>query len=95
MGLDQLDAGVYAWLQLPGGRGRANAGAVVDADGVTVVDALMTPDQYEPFAATVESLGLPVRRLVRIRVGPIRLGRLPPGEVRELEPDEVRALMRT
>jgi cyclase len=64
MGLDQLDAGVYAWLQLPGGRGRANAGAVVDADGVTVIDALMTPDQYGPFAAAVEGLGLPVRRLV-------------------------------
>lgn len=64
MGLDALDAGVYAWLQLPGGRGRANAGAVVDPDGVTVIDALMTPDQFEPFAAAVESLGLPVRRLV-------------------------------
>ncbi len=64
MGLDQLDAGVHAWLQLPGGRGRANAGVVVDADGVTVVDALMTPDQYEPFAAAVEAIGMPIRRLV-------------------------------
>jgi len=62
--LDLLDAGVYAWLQLPGGRGRPNAGAVVDADGVTVIDTLMTPDQYEPFAAAVEGLGLPVRRAV-------------------------------
>jgi glyoxylase-like metal-dependent hydrolase (beta-lactamase superfamily II) len=60
--LDLLDAGVYAWLQVPGGRGRPNAGAVVDADGVTVIDTLMTPDQYEPFAGAVEELGLPVRR---------------------------------
>ena len=62
--LDLLVPGVYAWLQSPAGRGRANAGAIVDADGVTVVDALATPDQYEPFAAAVEALGLPVRRLV-------------------------------
>ncbi|HEY8524767.1 MAG TPA: MBL fold metallo-hydrolase [Acidimicrobiales bacterium] len=62
--LAQLDAGVYAWLQLPGGRGRANAGAIVDADGVTVVDCLMTPDQYEPFAHAIEAFGLPIRRLV-------------------------------
>jgi glyoxylase-like metal-dependent hydrolase (beta-lactamase superfamily II) len=62
--LDLLDAGIYAWLQVPGGRGRPNAGAVVDADGVTVVDTLMTPDQYEPFADAVEELGLPVRRVV-------------------------------
>ena len=37
---------------------------VVDTDGVTVVDALATPQQYEPFAAAAESLGLPIRRLV-------------------------------
>jgi cyclase len=64
MPLDLLVPGVYAWLQLPGGRGRANAGAVVDTDGVTVVDALAAPAQYEPLAAAVEALGLPVRRLV-------------------------------
>jgi 23S rRNA pseudouridine2605 synthase len=40
----------------------------------------------------LEAVGLPVRRLVRTRVGPIRLGRLPPGEVRELTPSEIRAL---
>jgi cyclase len=62
--LDLLDAGVYAWLQVRGGRGRPNAGAVVDSDGVTVIDTLMTPDQYEPFAGAVEELGLPVRRAV-------------------------------
>jgi 16S rRNA U516 pseudouridylate synthase RsuA-like enzyme len=38
------------------------------------------------------ALDLSVRRLVRIRVGPVRLDRLRPGEVRELEPDEVRRL---
>ena len=42
----------------------------------------------------LEAVGLPVLRLVRTRVGPIRLGRLPAGEVRELDPDEVRELYR-
>jgi pseudouridine synthase len=42
----------------------------------------------------LDSVGLPVRRLVRLRVGPLRLGRLAPGEVRELTPEEVRALYR-
>jgi 23S rRNA pseudouridine2605 synthase len=37
-------------------------------------------------------VGLPVLRLVRVRVGPIRLGRMTPGEVRPLTSDEVRAL---
>jgi glyoxylase-like metal-dependent hydrolase (beta-lactamase superfamily II) len=62
--LDLLDTGVYAWFQSPGERGRPNAGVVVDADGVTLIDTLMTPDQYEPFAAAVEQLGPPVRRAV-------------------------------
>ena len=64
MPLELLDAGVLAWLQLPPRRGRPNAGVVVDADGITLVDTLMTPDQYEPLAAAVEELGLPIRRLV-------------------------------
>jgi 16S rRNA U516 pseudouridylate synthase RsuA-like enzyme len=42
----------------------------------------------------LEAVGLPVRRLVRTRVGPVRLGRLKPGDLRDLEPPEVRALYR-
>jgi 23S rRNA pseudouridine2605 synthase len=42
----------------------------------------------------LDAIGLPVRRLVRVRVGPIRLGRLRPGDVEELEPEDVRALYR-
>lgn len=42
----------------------------------------------------LDAVGLPVRRLVRVRVGPVRLGRLPPGEVRELAVGEVRSLWR-
>jgi 23S rRNA pseudouridine2605 synthase len=38
------------------------------------------------------AVGAPVRRLVRVRIGPIRLGDLAPGEVRALTPAEVRRL---
>ncbi len=39
-----------------------------------------------------EAVGHPVRRLVRTRVGPVRIGTLAPGQWRALAPGEVRAL---
>jgi len=39
-----------------------------------------------------EAVGHPVRRLVRVRFGPLELGSLRTGGVRELTPDEVNAL---
>lgn len=39
-------------------------------------------------------VGHPVQRLVRVRVGPVRLGALKPGESRPLEPAEIAALYR-
>jgi glyoxylase-like metal-dependent hydrolase (beta-lactamase superfamily II) len=44
--------------------GRANAGVVVDEDGITLVDTLMTPSQWEPFGEAVDALGPPIRRVV-------------------------------
>ena len=40
------------------------------------------------------SVGFPVRRLIRVRIGPVKLARLPPGGVRPLEPREVSELYR-
>jgi hypothetical protein len=54
---------VYAWMQEPAGLGHPNAGAIVDDDGVTVVDTLMLPSQSDAFAASITDLGL-VRRVV-------------------------------
>src|SRR3954470_13068178 len=62
--LDQIADGVYAWLQPGGESGVSNAGAVVDDDGITVIDTLMVRSQWEPFAAAVEALGLPIRRTI-------------------------------
>jgi len=41
-----------------------------------------------------EAVGHPVRRLVRTRIGPLRIGSLRPGEWRELTAHEVRAVER-
>ncbi len=60
--LTELGDGIYAWLQPGGESGVANAGVVVDDDGITVIDTLMVRSQWEPFAAAVGALGLPVRR---------------------------------
>jgi 23S rRNA pseudouridine2605 synthase len=42
----------------------------------------------------LEAVGLQVERLVRVRLGPLRLGELQPGQGRWLDPEEVRALQR-
>lgn len=63
-GLTVLAQGVLAWLAPEPGHGRPNAGVVVDGDGITVIDTLMVPSQWEPFAAAVEAFELPIRRVV-------------------------------
>ncbi|WP_038058347.1 pseudouridine synthase [Thermus amyloliquefaciens] len=42
----------------------------------------------------LQAVGYPVKRLLRLQVGPIRLGRLPPGKWRQLSQEEVEALLR-
>jgi cyclase len=62
--LEPLGDGVYAWIQPGGGSGVSNAGVVVDADGLTVIDTLMVRSQWEPFAAAVAELERPVKRVL-------------------------------
>ena len=62
--LVELATGVYAWLQEPPSHDRTNVGVILDDDGITVVDTLMTPSQTEPLVATLDGFGLPVRRAV-------------------------------
>lgn len=44
---------------------------------------------------SLAALGHPVLRLVRVRMGPLRLGDLAPGKARRLRPEERRALLRS
>lgn len=61
--LSTIAPGVAAWLG-EGGFGRPNAGVVVDADGLTLVDTLMVASQWEPFGDALDALGRPVPRVV-------------------------------
>ena len=62
--LQELAPGVWAWWQHPSGHGRANAGIVVEDDGATVIDTLLTPSQAQPLHDAIEAFGQPVRRAV-------------------------------
>jgi 23S rRNA pseudouridine2605 synthase len=82
-------------VELEDGPARALSARVQGrAGGRGAVRVVMGEGRKREVRRLLAAVGLPVRRLVRVRVGPVRLGRLPPGEVRELEPEEVRALFR-
>jgi 23S rRNA pseudouridine2605 synthase len=68
-----------------------SAGGARGRGGVRLV---MVEGRKREVRRMLDAIGLPVRRLVRVRVGPIRLGRLRPGDVEELAPEDVRALYR-
>jgi 23S rRNA pseudouridine2605 synthase len=82
-------------VELEDGVARArSARAVAGSGGRTAVRLVMTEGRKREVRRMLVAVGHPVRRLIRVRIGPIRLGRLPAGEVRELDDDEVRALMK-
>jgi 23S rRNA pseudouridine2605 synthase len=67
---------------------------VARTGGRGAVRLVVTEGRKREVRRMLAAVGLPVRRLVRVRFGPIRLGRMPAGETRELLPAEVRALYR-
>ena len=82
-------------VELNDGTARAvdarSAGGAAGRGGVRLV---MVEGRKREVRRMLDAVELPVRRLVRVRVGPIRLGKLRAGDVRELEPEDVRALFR-
>jgi 23S rRNA pseudouridine2605 synthase len=82
-------------VDLDDGPARATGVRVVDRSGVrTSLRVIMTEGRKREVRRLLAAVDLPVVRLVRLRVGPVRLGALQPGAVRPLHPDEVRALSR-
>jgi 23S rRNA pseudouridine2605 synthase len=80
-------------VELDDGPARALEASVVGTSrGRGAVRVVMGEGRKREVRRLLDAVGLPVVRLVRVRVGPIRLGRMTPGEVRSLTPDEVRAL---
>jgi 23S rRNA pseudouridine2605 synthase len=82
-------------VELEDGLARARAARVVDARGGRgQLRLVMTEGRKREVRRLLAAVGLPVTRLVRVRVGPVRLGRLKPGAVRELSAEEVLGLSR-
>jgi 23S rRNA pseudouridine2605 synthase len=80
-------------VPLEDGRARAvSARQVAGARGRSAVRIVMVEGRKREVRRMLSAVGLPVRRLVRVRIGPLRLGDLGPGEVRALEPREIRDL---
>jgi 23S rRNA pseudouridine2605 synthase len=60
--------------------------------GGTLLQITISEGRNRQVRRMTEAVGHPTRRLVRLSVGPIRLGRLKSGRFRRLAPAEVRAL---
>jgi 23S rRNA pseudouridine2605 synthase len=71
-----------------------SARRVAAARGRQAVRLVMAEGRKREVRRMLAAVGLTVQRLVRVRVGPVGLGRLRPGEVRALTPGEVQALYR-
>jgi pseudouridine synthase len=64
------------------------------ARGRGAVRLVLTEGRKREVRRMLDAVGLPVTRLVRTRVGGVRLGHLAPGERRALTAEEVRSLYR-
>jgi 23S rRNA pseudouridine2605 synthase len=89
--LSRLRSGV----ELDDGPARAvRVRSVATAPGRGAIRVVMTEGRKREVRRLLAAVGLPVVRLVRLRVGPVGLGNLKAGDVRELTADEVRTLSR-
>jgi 23S rRNA pseudouridine2605 synthase len=86
---------ITAGVELDDGVARPNpTGQVERSRGRSALTLVMAEGRKREVRRMLTAVGFPVRRLVRVRVGPVRLERLAPGAVRPLQPDEVMALYR-
>lgn len=90
--LEKLKKGVF----IEGGRtapAHVHVGSIVKgARPTTKLTIVIHEGRNRQIRRMCSAVGLPVRELRRVRMGPIGLGRLKPGQWRELTPDEVRRL---
>jgi 23S rRNA pseudouridine2605 synthase len=84
---------VGAGVELADGPARAVRARIVGSSrGRGAVELVMTEGRTREVRRLLAAVGLPVVRLVRLRVGPILLVGLAPGTVRPLDRDEIQAL---
>ena len=83
-------AALRTGVELEDGPARARSVRVVDTrPGRAQLSIVMTEGRKREVRRMLRTLDLPVTRLLRVRIGPVRLGGLPPGEHRALTPDEL------
>lgn len=86
---------LMAGIELDDGPARAEQTVLVERTRTgTLVELTLTEGRKRQVRRMFEAVGHRVRRLVRVAIGPLRLGRLKPGTVRRLNLEEVRALYR-
>jgi len=82
--------GLRAGVELDDGLAKARSVRVVDTrPGRAHLSIVMIEGRKREVRRMLQALDLPVTRLLRVRIGPVRLGGLPPGEHRELTPEEL------
>ena len=57
-------------------------------------EVILSEGRQNQLRRMFERIGHPVQKLMRVRIGPIVLGNLPPGQARQLTPNEVREVTR-
>ena len=82
-------------VELEDGLARARSAQILEqARGDTLIELVLTEGKNREIRRMLEVLGFTVVGLVRVAIGPLRLGRLKPGTYRRLGPPEVMALYR-
>ena len=90
---DRQIARIRRGVELDDGLAKPVSARLVASSGARgAVRLVMTEGRKREVRRLLAEVGLPVTRLVRLRVGPVKLGDLAPGAVRELSPEEIRAL---
>ena len=91
----ELGRVLSAGVELPDGDVAVDSFAVVDSTpGRALVELVLHEGRKHVVRRLLAAVGHPVDRLVRTRIGSVRLGELPPGRLRTLNPGEVAALYR-
>jgi pseudouridine synthase len=80
-------------VALPDGTTRpARVTRIRETGGRTIFEIVITEGRNRQVRRMVEALDAKVLKLVRIAIGPVRIGDLPTGKARPLTPAEIRAL---
>src|SRR5256714_14098039 len=91
---EELDALRLGLERRDGPTRPAEVARLRESGGKTVFEMTITEGRNRQVRRMVEALEAKVLKLVRVAIGPLRIGEMQMGSVRELTPEEIRALRR-